>query len=487
LEWGLSLGAKTIDDANSGSIIGKGLSGLFGFGSTSTTAKDSHESTAPGEEKVIVNYVTPDQLLHAKISLGPIKLRFAYLLADLGYTSEAYNYAISIKDLSSMVELAASKPSHKTGSDGPIRPFKKKFVADLDDFIERLQIFEGKMKPNCMGKVSQMGSKTSTSESKGADQSSASGSSIPSQGNVGGAYNSVQTSHAVRNDSQGNWGIGSFVNVLSSSTLKDLVDGAPEQNPPNPSLNYSTPNNPVSMRNLYQPSPYMPPAHTSQTHVPLSSQPPVPGNVLPYTPNPANNKPFLPPQMQGLSRPGVSSQPNNPVRLPPTDQAPVPKIGKGFTPSSSQTDFQAPAISNPAPSTLQSPPLVLAQSAAAKPSIPVSSDISLNNSAQTVVSPTVSSDKPAMSPQKSDKPASKANQGTPSQETASAPQTGFFGLLKKNIISFMNPDAHLADDNLGNTVDAVYDKLKGRWVFPGEVSQMFVMTRTNISTACSLP
>jgi hypothetical protein len=34
----------------------------------------------------------------------------------------------------------------------------------------------------------------------------------------------------------------------------------------------------------------------------------------------------------------------------------------------------------------------------------------------------------------------------------------------------MNPDAHVADDNLGDKVDAYFDKAKGRWVFPGEVS-----------------
>lgn len=62
---------------------------------------------------------------------------------------------------------------------------------------------------------------------------------------------------------------------------------------------------------------------------------------------------------------------------------------------------------------------------------------------------------------------------TAAPAAAAPPQSsggGFFSGLRKNLISTWYPDAHDANDNVGESLAAVYNKETGRWEFPGEVS-----------------
>jgi len=45
----------------------------------------------------------------------------------------------------------------------------------------------------------------------------------------------------------------------------------------------------------------------------------------------------------------------------------------------------------------------------------------------------------------------------------------------------MYPDAHDASDNLGKSVEAVYNKATGRWEFPGDVRSC-----GDLCTACTV-
>lgn len=48
--------------------------------------------------------------------------------------------------------------------------------------------------------------------------------------------------------------------------------------------------------------------------------------------------------------------------------------------------------------------------------------------------------------------------------------SGFMGWGRKSLLKFMYPDAHDASENMGKSVEAVYNKVTGRWEFPDDVS-----------------
>jgi len=60
--------------------------------------------------------------------------------------------------------------------------------------------------------------------------------------------------------------------------------------------------------------------------------------------------------------------------------------------------------------------------------------------------------------------------GGPSKETdaAAAPLGGVVKSLRKSIISWLNPDAHDAQDNMGTSMEAYFDKTTNKWVFPDD-------------------
>ncbi len=41
--------------------------------------------------------------------------------------------------------------------------------------------------------------------------------------------------------------------------------------------------------------------------------------------------------------------------------------------------------------------------------------------------------------------------------------------VKKGLLKWFYPDAHDANENVKEGLDAYYDKVAGKWVFPGEV------------------
>jgi hypothetical protein len=53
-----------------------------------------------------------------------------------------------------------------------------------------------------------------------------------------------------------------------------------------------------------------------------------------------------------------------------------------------------------------------------------------------------------------------------------AGQGGIVGNLRKGLMQWFYPDAHDASENIGKSLEAYYDNKLGRWVFPGEVSDI---------------
>ena len=41
--------------------------------------------------------------------------------------------------------------------------------------------------------------------------------------------------------------------------------------------------------------------------------------------------------------------------------------------------------------------------------------------------------------------------------------------VRKNLLNWLYPDAHDANENMGGAMEAYYDKATGKWVIPGEV------------------
>lgn len=44
-----------------------------------------------------------------------------------------------------------------------------------------------------------------------------------------------------------------------------------------------------------------------------------------------------------------------------------------------------------------------------------------------------------------------------------------FKQARKSLLNWLYPDAHDANENMGGTMEAYYDKGSGKWVIPGEV------------------
>ena len=163
-EWCLATGLQFDSNkstANAGVAAGfsKSLSGLFGFSSESTP------SVAVGDSKeVSFAKISTEQLYSIKSVLCPVKLRLAFLLCDFGLIQEALSYAQSVKDAVSSIESQGKflacihlvrqilicfivknvKNAAANGEPTGLKPFSKKFVQDLDDFVTRLQISLGK-------------------------------------------------------------------------------------------------------------------------------------------------------------------------------------------------------------------------------------------------------------------------------------------------------------------------------------------------------
>ena len=55
-----------------------------------------------------------------------------------------------------------------------------------------------------------------------------------------------------------------------------------------------------------------------------------------------------------------------------------------------------------------------------------------------------------------------------SSQTQLAAPTGFAGSVRKSLIGWFYPDVHDASENLGEGLEARYDKETKRWIFPGE-------------------
>jgi hypothetical protein len=50
--------------------------------------------------------------------------------------------------------------------------------------------------------------------------------------------------------------------------------------------------------------------------------------------------------------------------------------------------------------------------------------------------------------------------------------------VRKGLFKWLYPDAHDTTENMGNKLEAYFDKATGKWVFPGEVILLFIIPYT---------
>jgi hypothetical protein len=69
-------------------------------------------------------------------------------------------------------------------------------------------------------------------------------------------------------------------------------------------------------------------------------------------------------------------------------------------------------------------------------------------------------------------PASSRPGAAPTSTAGGESGKGLFGNFQKSLLKYMYPDAHDASENIGKSLEAVYNKETGRWEFPGEVRKL---------------
>jgi hypothetical protein len=82
---------------------------------------------------------------------------------------------------------------------------------------------------------------------------------------------------------------------------------------------------------------------------------------------------------------------------------------------------------------------------------------SLSSQASSTVSPTKSAAPPS-SPTPKD-----------SSSSSESATSGVVHKVRKGLFKWLYPDAHDTTENMGNKLEAYFDKATGKWVFPGEV------------------
>lgn len=201
IEWAVLRGTKRSQQLKSSSYESSGglsLSNLFGLKANNPTRGTSSKLSGPTDT------VSPERALRLRVAMCYPKLKFALWLADLGLTDSAAAYVVEAREIVRMCRITTpptpkqvprgkteEPPSPMRGDSTPT--FSKGFTRALDEFCDRL---------------SGGGSLASSSIGKQA---------------LGGC------------DSAGGlWkGLGASISsALSSSNLKDFVDGPEPSSPP---------------------------------------------------------------------------------------------------------------------------------------------------------------------------------------------------------------------------------------------------------------
>lgn len=531
---------------SSSSSLGRSISGFFGFGSSSNPVSSIVGSTSTVGSTVSSTplYISEDELLSLRVSLCPVKLRFAFTLADFGLVSHALAYTCEVRELVTLLGVSGSPSTPKlqqqhdqqlqrtgtgtvsstgtgtvsstgngtvsstcnstgtgTGAAITFRPFSKRFAADLEDFLSRLNVSLDKSPVHVHASVHTSSSSLLTVDSTGTNTSTS--TAPPRQQDV--------NSNSTSTNNKSSRLFDSFVNVISSASLKDFVDGAgtgagadnnivinnavvqqqqgadhSHRGFPPSSLSLSTPvpvpipvpipgierntsnsnnynhNYPPGVPNLSQPqhlvaAPARPfPAPASAAAGPPSmymhsNTRPVPSSIPPISQN--NNSSLLPA--------GILPLPHAPVHAPipvpvhahvPSPYAPAPtpvpvpsSLFPQALPQNNTNNSTAHSYPNPSPVPVHAPVLAL------PPSSPTP--------APTSTVPSSPLDKARSQP----------------QQQSQAPQQGdanIVGKFRKGLISWLYPEAHNANDNLGQGLEARYDEATKRWIFPGEENKV---------------
>jgi hypothetical protein len=236
--------------------------GLFGWFQSNNKTQSTASAAASETTKVV-----DEKMVKLAAVLCPYKVRFAMTLADMGLVKEASSYIRSALQLVQEVGIAGAEDSSGTKKK-TVPPFNKKFVVALEEFADRLGVrplhsFDGSVSVGTNYGAPPIGVAPSNNATPNA-QNKPTGSSF--------------------------WDISK---VISSSTLKEFVDGPQASTQPPPSA-AAAPTGPVPVMNVQaQPSTQGPP--------PVSGFPPMPSNVknppAESAPQPTNAPPSTrPPQ-----------------------------------------------------------------------------------------------------------------------------------------------------------------------------------------------
>lgn len=381
---GVNSGSQTASKSNNPS---KGILGLFGFISNDDKRDTKQEVNNP-ESSVVPNYISSEEFSKVQSVLCPTKLRYSFLLSDFGYGAEALAYAESIKEI---IKTSESKNIQKSNDQSkatnpPNSLFAKKFIQDLDEFIYRLKVNLGKVSSAELKNLNTCGTSLVDSNVISENESEVS--------------------------SKNTWGISSIVNVMSSATLKEFVDGSSVPKIQENNVSAYHENDLVRPLN---PNSHIPPS-IRQVNPNLSMFNPHTTRDISINPKQENQREVSTFDTCGTFQNIISSQ-NNLSSHPnlPSIQKPIPNMN-----SQTVSDVDAKLAYND------------------------------KNRETKNISDT---DKPT-SPSKAVK-----NEN---------PSGGLVTKVRKGLISWLYPEAHDADANLGKSMEAYFDKATGKWVFPGE-------------------
>lgn len=441
LEWLLQCAVDAEEAEFAGSAGGKSGSSMWGWngsagasgasgskgpgGGTSANSRKSSEEVQKRRER----------LQRTKATLCPLKLRFAMVLADLGFTQAAAAYAREIKLIvkefgafddadvnpsassagASNKTLAKNKNTSSKGA-GPsaaagskVKPFSRHFVRALDEFIDRLG-------------VTDIPTTAST----------ANPSSLSSTGNTASSL----------------WDLTSVISAISSSAnLKQFVDG-PSSGSQTQSHNSSHPSG--------LPSPRAGHRRQGSNQDPRKSQERMNGGVA--------SEGMMDVDLGGNSYGGAKYE------SPPMSYSGSGSINQSnwFLASTSPGSI-SPVVSQ---STLNNgaPDSTGANTQSSGAGIrPGSNSTSRLDDMGTTREPGVPVDKPSpkAQPEKLKTSTSSSSLGTTGEGEGSG-GPGIVKNIRKGLLNWFYPDAHDASENIGKSLEAYFDKQTGKWVFPGE-------------------
>lgn len=454
LEWILSrrllMLESTSQSSATNSSISKSLTGLFGWGDSSQSSFSSTKTVAETNQAEL--HSLKEELVRVRIVLAPLKIRFAFTLLDFGLFDSALKYVVEVRqliaDVASQAVSAASKiilhlqsqivlafivcllgkngsaarsvnvskrPGDKAGAAKiPTKAFNEHFTRAVDELYDRLK---GGASTAVLSNPTNSMHSTSNSEIP-PRQSNGTNETTPSASQT--QYPSTASGSA--------WGLAissTVMSALSTTNLKDFVDGnavdahhgaSRTAQVSNPSASYAYGASAVNT------TPACGGAMSNNTTGDLHQQSSGAWFIGSTSP-PESTGSSMPPSMYNQQSQGTGSF-----------------EGGGF----SSSGFFA---TNELKDSLS---MGYSQSQAIQQG--PDGGRQHTDSATTVR-------------------VEEKHKDTKSTNSSSAPASsgGLVKSVRKGLLNWLYPDAVDTSENMGNSLEAYFDKATGKWVFPGEV------------------